>query len=799
MKKLLFLLVAILVLSCNKNPGNGYSLSDKIPEKAEFIIISPDFQGFQKKLQQNDFISSNEFRLKKDLKQKLQSLQFLKPASESILSLWRSKENLHFIFSTKTDSALVAMKNIKNKMVETRAEGDFSYQKYQLSGSVFYLYNDNSFAFISDSPQYLKEMIQEEKILKSTGFTKAYQASDPSKTSVIIKTQALGTEVADFFKFFDFQNTEELADWMLFDLGIDKNNIAANGIGLYSESSRLKELPSRTLESQKLIPDDFITYYGFGFDSGLLTAQDSLQENIPEILKITREISRLQIPSGTALVLNGMEAEEAKEKMAGSGEKTESFRDIDIFKTEEADLFANHLSAFLHAEPMDYYIIIKHFVIFSKKEEVLKDLIQASQNSALLSEKKYFNEFSQFLSSQSSILFLTNLSALNEAIPKKENSASNFSFNATSLAGLQFINENEYSHIHGILSTAEMNQREGSKQTLALQTDAPLAIRPYFFKNHLTDQMDIAVQDQENTLYLYSNRGNLHWKKKLDSRINGNIFQVDLFRNGYQQLAFTTAFQLEVLDRNGNTVKPFPATFKNELTQPLAVFDYDSNRKYRFVLVQNKNIYMVGPRGKGIKGFDFEKAGSEIVLPPKHIRLGTKDYILIAEKSGKLNILSRQGKIRVPVKQKIDFSENEWYGYNGNFLSTAASKNLIEIDQKGTVNLKDSGLAENTKLSANDNTIVYLSENILHINDKSLELDYGLYTPPQLFSVKGKTLISVTDTQTQRVFVFNADAELLEGFPVYGTSQTDIANADTDENLELLVQGDENEVIIYDF
>lgn len=797
MKKLLPVFVALLFLSCNQRKKISSALVDVIPQKAEFIITTQDFSGFQKKLQTNEFLMKSNFKLKRKLDEVLESLQYLQPPSEVILSLWNENDELNFIFATKTDSSLFPLKEIKDKKVETKAINEFIYQKYQLNNATFYVYKDGNSNFISNSLENLRYLIKENQTLKDPGFTKAFQAADRSKTSIIVKNEALNPTINEFFENFSFEKRKELGKWILLDLDIKNQGFALNGIVIHNEVSILNQLPARNLESVKLIPAQFISYYGFGMDPKILTEEDSINPT-PEILTITKEISVLQISSGNAYILNGMEAEAAKEKMAGTGDQTQIYRDIPILRITNPELLKKQLSRYIELEPLQYYAILDHFVLFSTKEEVIKDIINSQQSSTLLSEKNYFTEFSQTLSSQSSILFLTSLKTLNGKNAGEENPS--FAFKKNTLAALQFVNENSFSHIHCILSTGSVNTKtQGTGQTLAVQTDVPLAIRPYFFKNHLTDQMDIAVQDEDNMFYLFSNRGNLHWKKQLDSRISGAIFQVDLFRNGFQQLTFSTGFQVDVLDRNGNRVKPFPIKFNDQLTQPLAVFDYDSNRKYRFVLVQNKNVYMVGPHGKAIKGFDFEKASDEIIQPPKHIRLATKDYILIAEKSGKLNILNRQGHVRVPVKGKVEFSDNQWYGYEDRFISTAPSGNLLEIDENGKIHKKDFSLAENNKLVANDNNIIYLSENILHINDQEVELNFGLYTQPQLFTIKGKNLVAITDTQTSRVFVFNSSGKLLEGFPVYGNSQVDIANADLDKNLELLVQGDNNEVIVYDF
>ena len=100
------------------------------------------------------------------------------------------------------------------------------------------------------------------------------------------------------------------------------------------------------------------------------------------------------------------------------------------------------------------------------------------------------------------------------------------------------------------------------------------------------------------------------------------------------------------------------------------------------------------------------------------------------EDSGKLNILSRQGKIRVPITKNLKFSENDWYGYNAKFVSAEPDQNLVKITQSGTVQKQNLKLAENNRLVAEDGILVYLNENELVINGKVVALDFGLYTDP---------------------------------------------------------------------
>src|SRR5690606_13390611 len=103
----------------------------------------------------------------------------------------------------------------------------------------------------------------------------------------------------------------------------------------------------------------------------------------------------------------------------------------------------------------------------------------------------------------------------------------------------------------------------------------------------------------------------------------------------------------------------------------------------------------------------------------------------------------------------------------------------------------------NLSVVANDNVIVSLSENILKINDEEITLDYGLYTSPKIHSVGGRTLISITDTQANRVFIFDKEANLLPGFPIYGSSGIEMGM--DKEGIIFTVFEEGNSVLIYKF
>ena len=811
MKRFILVCLIISLISCAENRNKTFLIQDQIPKDSELILITPDFEKFMTELELNDFLTKSNFPLKSRISKKLGYLRLLNLNNETALAFSNlSSEDLNYTIITRRDSSLIPFDSIKNKMVETHKEGGLEFKSISIENSKFFLYEQDNTSIITNLKQRILDYGSEDKLLRSPGFKNAFNASDGNKTSIFLQHKQLPTGFSSFFNTLNFPAFKNFAEWSTLDVDIASSEIKINGISLGGPEGNFLDLFSNTNPQQseigKICPDDFISFYSLGFSSfkNLYanfkeTRGDSLAANYPAVMDHAREVAAVTLEDGNALILNIHEIEAAKEALAGLGKEIETFRGSPIMQLNEDLPFRELFKNILVTENGKFYTIQDNFLIFSTSAGILKKFISSFQNSDTLANKQYFTELMSSLSSEASMLFVINSREFASASTDNFNSE-DLKFKKNSLVAIQVINEDNFAHLHGVLSNSEKAAlSNGAEQISSIKIDAPISLKPYFFRNHRTDQLDIAVQDENNDLYLISNKANIFWKKNLDSQITSPIYQVDLFKNGNLQLAFSTGYNMEVLDRNGNKVKGYPIKFNQPLTQPLAVFDYDNNRNYRFVLTQNKKVYMVGPKGKAIRGFEFEQAGSEVVKAPKHIRLGNKDYILIAEESGKLNILSRQGKIRVPVKEKLEFSENEWYGYQNSFVSTNPKQSLLKISQNGNVSSSDLGLAENNRIVATRNELVYLNENQLSINSKIIDLDFGLYTDPQLFPFRNRTLVAITDIQTQKVYVFNDKAELLEGFPVYGTSQVDIANADLDSKLELIVKGEDNEILMYEF
>ncbi len=330
-----------------------------------------------------------------------------------------------------------------------------------------------------------------------------------------------------------------------------------------------------------------------------------------------------------------------------------------------------------------------------------------------------------------------------------------------------------------------------------LRLDTEIVTPPQFVKNHRTNKDEIIVQDQDNNLYLISTDGKVIWKKQLSGRIQGRVEQVDLYKNGRLQLAFTTDNQFMIVDRNGKDVPPFTYSYEGGNLNPLAVFDYDRKKDYRFLVTQGTKLFMYNSAGQIVKGFKYTKAANPILGTPKHFRVGKKDYLVMKQEGGELKILSRTGDTRVNVSNKINFSDNEILLHKNKFTVTDTKGHLFQIDEKGKTTTANLNLLPDHGLDATSNTLAIMNDNVLTIRSKKVELDLGVYSKPRIFYLNDKIYISVTDIQNQKIYLFDSLAEAVSNFPVPGNSSIDLIDMDNDHKLELVAKDQDNSIIVY--
>ena len=444
----------------------------------------------------------------------------------------------------------------------------------------------------------------------------------------------------------------------------------------------------------------------------------------------------------------------------------------------------------------NYTAKIGDYIIYTDSESIVKSIISSYKDGNIIQNDINFLSLLDKLSNVNSGIWVSKTESLN----KKENN-SNFNFDSKKfpLVAIQWINDVDFAHIHLRFGKNQPKINKNNISNIAeIITESNISSYPQWLKNHRTKRYDISFQDDKNTLYLYSDTGKLFWKKQLNEKIIGKISQVDLYKNRRLQMAFRTKNRFIILDRNGNIVKPFNIKIDgDDNSQPLAVFDYDKNRNYRFLLAQKKNLIMLDRKGKRVKGFKYTKTKQHLVFPPKHIRIKGKDFIVLQLNNEEIKILNRRGEIGLKINSKISKSRNPIWQYLNTFTTSDKEGNLVQIDTRGNIIKTPEDWSENHLLEMTSKTLVSISENILTIRGIPVKLPYGNYTRPKIFNIKNKLLISVTDKDAQKVYLFSSNGNQVNGFPVYGTDSVDIIANNGDDSFGLIVQSESNGIIIY--
>jgi hypothetical protein len=334
--------------------------------------------------------------------------------------------------------------------------------------------------------------------------------------------------------------------------------------------------------------------------------------------------------------------------------------------------------------------------------------------------------------------------------------------------------------------------------------------KPKFVVNHLDpSNKEVILQDYDHHIYLISNLGRILWQQKLDGPILGEVQQIDYFKNGKLQFLFNTVNKLYLIDREGNSVKNFPINFRSKATNPVAVFDYENTRDYRFfVAADDQLIYAYTPDGNLLKGWNLFKTDHQVKQPVQHFRIDGKDYIVVSDLM-KNYLLHRNGEIRVQADQIYPHSPNNTLYLEDR--SKTHEPRLVSTEQDGTLHyIYFDGKHETVKLSEfssqhffraanidNDEASEYIfadgkSLSVMKSDGKtifSIEMEETISNLPHVYSFsKQNRKIGITVKKENKIYLFSSTGELHPGFPLDGCTEFSIGFISSENtNFNLLV------------
>ncbi len=796
--KILFL-SSLLIYSCTNYEDETISLFNFLPSDSKVIININDLDN-TKDILNNNVVLPILLSSSKEISDQLNLLSNINSERQGLLTLSTyGKNEVAFTYIRKSNS------------FDTISENDTLKNKYQKSELFFQKINDKElFKVIID--EYMvssnKDIILE-NIIRDFNSSKNNVDSEFKK---IIKTSDLGEPFNIYSKSDNLGKLDnKLVDisffpksktsWVGYDFNYSIKDIYLSGITRITDSINgkiniLMNLPPSKIKTDKIIPNSFLTFLTFSISDSerfIFNFKDYLKYNDLstlnlnfDSLNIVDEISFVE-DQEKFIVLSLINNEQidrhfSLEKYDDNYNINKIVLDEDLkilFKSIDNDIFG------------EYAVLLGNLLIITKSVSQLKKVINSNRINDNLGSNNEYLSFKKQKSDSYSFLWVGNNKSINSNIiddkiypfrsfsGKVNNDVVLLEFNL-SKTGSKTIDKNIYTEFF-------------------LTFDQEIISDPVWLKNHLNNGFDIAFQDGENYLNYISNKGTLNWKKKLSGRIVGDIKQVDIFKNGRQQMVFRTAKRLYLLDRNGNEVKQLTFPINSSLiNNPISIFDYEKNRNYRLLITEDNQIKMYDSNGRIVRGFKPPLFDSKIINSPVHIRIDGKDYIVVQLENGSLKILDRRGRDRIIVDNKIQYSNNPIFSYLENFTTTDRLGNLIKIDTNGNLIKENLNLSSENLIDVVDNNLIYLDENILTIKGIAVDLPFSKFSKPKIFIDSKNILVGITDLNEDKIYLFKDNGELVKGFPIKGNSLIDIKDSDNDGKIEIISRLDKFSIVSYE-
>ena len=797
------ILLIISLTSCEQEMNDNNLMFSLIPNESKIVIQINDLDYIKSFITNNELFSNTYFS-RDSLNNLINRINIHESKNSGLLSFSTyGKNNVAITFISK--------KNFSDSL-KMQNNDSYKYNKYEIfkQNSFYKTYLDQT--VVSSSSDIIIENIIRNYNSNKRGI------NDPDFYDIILsanKTEPINIFIdskldgfsKEFFRSIEFYPLVK-SSWKNFDLSRSNEDIRLTGItrindSIKSKLSILKNLNPKSLETDKVIPNNFESFFSFTItDSNSFIKNyqnyldaNSLENPYIEDLKNINEITFLK-DQEKSVILNLLDPE-----LINALSFSDSINDSNkIFNLNIPTDLKDLLHLFDENINLKFGILIDNFIILSGSINQLKKILTSYDNRRTLINDINYQKNKESSLNKYSFLWMANTKRIKKDPLFNNSTYKNLDSNIYPFIKLEGLVDKKLTLINFYIEKTKRRESSGDiYNELIVSNNNKIITPPKWLKNHRNNEYDFAYQDSENFLYLYSNKGDLYWKKKLSSEIIGEIQQVDLYKNGRLQMAFRTFDKFYIIDRNGSIVKPFEISIDNSNNiNALSIFDYEDDNNYRFLISQDNYMKMYDSKGNSVTGFNPENLNSNIINPPVHIRVEEKDYILVQLKNEQLKILNRRGKDRISVKQNINFSKNNFFQYMNLFTTTDINGNLIQIDMNGNVVKNNYSLEENNTIEIKMDNILFHSGNTISINGKTIRIPEGRYTKPKLFNYKDLLYITITDEKEGKVYLYNKEGNLVSGFPIKGINLVDIIDADNDGKIELITQLDERSVIAYE-
>ena len=601
-------------------------------------------------------------------------------------------------------------------------------------------------------------------------------------------------------------NLSNFSSWLVIQPEIENGNTILNAIGLLSTEklTKMSLVANQAYDLSKLLSNLPLTMigaslYGFEYDRfSVVRDRYNAQHNLPSppidsLLMKARAVAKVNTLQNQIAVLDMTGVEDLVPILEKNAEATRKVREAMTYQFSTEKSIKHLVAPLLSLPTLTHAALFNDLLFLAPSEASLTEVITQLSNGYSIGSDEQFEGLLAEIPNESSLLFV----GVEEFFSKQlhslliddiqTRSSDKFPF----WLGVGLVESGVAQVQFQKVSKQEKIKNKRPKLLFSKSIESNISQGPNAVLNHLNGSMEWVIQDEKHNLTLISSTGKNNWTRPIGNPIQFPIRQVDLYKNSRLQMAYTTKKGFEVIDRNARPVSPFSSTLNNPL--PLAVFDYENSRDYRLVLIDQNKLELRNRKFTKVSGFNRTKA--DLKYSPKHIRIGSRDYIVMIQKNGKLLLLDRRGNVRIKTPNNLVVSSNIYLHQNG-FIGLDNKNRLFRIEINGKISYRTLPFETTYHVCARGKNLVLLTENKLEINGRLLELDFGLYGEPSIHVVNNRTMISLVDEQEEKVYVFDRKGNLLPHFPIYGAGPVTI-DSDRKGKVFLATTGENNSLIVY--
>jgi hypothetical protein len=214
---------------------------------------------------------------------------------------------------------------------------------------------------------------------------------------------------------------------------------------------------------------------------------------------------------------------------------------------------------------------------------------------------------------------------------------------------------------------------------------APLAgvcaLPPFVFKDSKSGEALVFTQDDGNRIYLISRSGRVLWRRALEEPIQSGIFHIDLDNNSESQLVFSTAGKIYVIDVNGADVSGYPLELQVPATNGVTVIDFFKSKDYQFFIAcENGKAYGFDEKGSPVEGWRPHEDVGTVRHAIVHFQEGGKDYLVLLNEEGTLQVYQKNGEFRFSQKKFGSF-----FAQAPDFQAAGNAGRIVACDTTGKV------------------------------------------------------------------------------------------------------------------